>query len=238
MDRSLSGISRAGRLQPAVAQADIDRHRCRCRARGAISGMSTEDARPLFLPPASGKVLAFLGVTHRLTSEQSDGSIYMFELTFEPRTGNRLHVHSREDEIAYVLEGALEVRLRDRTVMVEAGGMSRLPKTVPHAIRNPPRRALALPVPGRSRRARSMVRCPCRRERRWLTRRPPIRRARRRVRYRVAREVDRLRTPRQNCRGQAAPTSPCMPPQPGGHHRRPGPIRWTKTRSATRAYHP
>ncbi len=114
--------------------------------------MSTEDARPLFLPAGSGKVLAFLGVTHRLTSEQSGGSIYMFESTFEPRTGNRLHVHSREDEIAYVLEGALEVRLRDRsTVMVEAGGVSRLPKTVPHAIRNPldaPSRYLFLAVPG------------------------------------------------------------------------------------------
>ena len=109
------------------------------------------DPHPIFLPPHSGRVLDFLGVTHRLTSEQSGGSIYIFESVFEPGTGNRLHVHSREDEIAYVLEGALEVRLRDRTAVLEAGGVSRLPRTVPHALHNPldtPSRYLFLAVPG------------------------------------------------------------------------------------------
>ena len=110
-----------------------------------------DDAQPIFLRPDAGKVLAFLGVTHKLTSEQSGGSIYIFESAFAPGAGNRLHVHSREDEIAYVLEGALEVRLRDRTAVLEAGGVSRLPKTVPHALRNPletPSRYLFLAVPG------------------------------------------------------------------------------------------
>ena len=109
------------------------------------------DPQPIFLPPGSGRVLDFLGVTHRLTSEQSGGSIYIFESTFEPGTGNRLHVHDREDEIAYVLEGALEVRLRDRSEILEAGGVGRLPKKLPHAIRNPldtPSRYLFLAVPG------------------------------------------------------------------------------------------
>ena len=110
-----------------------------------------DDPQPVLLPPGSGRVLDFLAVTHRLTSDQSGGSIYMFESAFEPGTGNRLHVHSREDEIAYVLEGALEVRLRDRTAILEAGGVGRLPKGLPHAIRNPletPSRYLFLAVPG------------------------------------------------------------------------------------------
>jgi len=118
---------------------------------GQVAMAHAGDTQPTFLPPRSGRVLDFLGVTHRLTSEQSGGSIYMFESTFEPGTGNRLHVHSREDEIGYVLEGALEVRLRDRTAVLEAGGVSRLPKTVPHALRNPletPSRYLFLAVPG------------------------------------------------------------------------------------------
>jgi hypothetical protein len=70
-------------------------------------------------------VLDFLAVTHRLTSEQSGGSICIFESAFDPGTGNALHVHSREDEIAYVLEGALEVRLRDRIAILEAGSWVR-----------------------------------------------------------------------------------------------------------------
>ncbi len=90
-------------------------------------------------------------MTHRLTSAQSDGSIYIFESTFEAGAGNRMHVHSREDEITYVLEGALEVRLQDRTAVLGAGGVGRLPKLLPHAIRNPletPSRYLFLAVPG------------------------------------------------------------------------------------------
>ncbi len=107
--------------------------------------------QPILLPPGSGTVLDFLAVTHRLTSEQSGGSIYIFESSFEPGDGNRLHMHRHEDEIAYVLEGALEVRLPDRTAVLEAGGLGRLPKGLPHAIRNPlevPSRYLFLAVPG------------------------------------------------------------------------------------------
>jgi quercetin dioxygenase-like cupin family protein len=109
------------------------------------------EPQPIVLPPGSGRLLDFLGVTHRLTSEQSSGAIYIFESAFEPGTGNRLHVHSREDEIAYVLEGALEARLRDRSEILEAGGLVRLPKNLPHAIRNPldmTSRYLFLAVPG------------------------------------------------------------------------------------------
>ena len=117
--------------------------------RPPIAGLG--DPEPILLPPGSGRVLPFQAVTHRLTSEQSDGSIYIFESSFEPGAGNRLHVHSREDEIAYVLEGALEVRLPDRTAILEAGGVGRLPQRLPHAIRNPLQttsRYLFLAVPG------------------------------------------------------------------------------------------
>lgn len=76
-------------------------------------------------------------VTHILKGGQTGGAYYLFESVFEPETGNRLHVHQREDEVAYVMEGALEVRLADQTVVVEAGGAAHLPKNIPHAIRNP-----------------------------------------------------------------------------------------------------
>ena len=111
----------------------------------------TDESQPVFGPPGSGKALDFLAVTHRLTSEQSGGSIYIFESVFEPGDANRLHVHSREDEIGYVLEGSLEVRLRDRTAILEAGGVAHLPRHLPHALRNPgdtTARYLFMAVPG------------------------------------------------------------------------------------------
>lgn len=108
------------------------------------------DDQPVFVPPHSGRELDFLAVTHRLTGEQTGGACYLFEAAFEPGTGNRLHVHSREDEIGYVLDGALEIRLRDQTRVLEAGGVARLPRSIPHAIRNPlatPSRYLFMTVP-------------------------------------------------------------------------------------------
>jgi quercetin dioxygenase-like cupin family protein len=112
--------------------------------------MRSDDPGPIFVPPHSGRVLDFLAVTHRLTGSQTGGALYLFESTFEPGTGNQLHVHRREDEIGYVLEGALEIRLADRTMVLEAGGVARLPKRIPHAIRNPlavPSRYLFIAVP-------------------------------------------------------------------------------------------
>lgn len=113
--------------------------------------MKADDPPPVFVAARSGRVLDFLAVTHLLTSQQTDGACYLFESTFDPETGNRLHVHGREDEIAYVLEGALEVRLPAETRSLEAGGVARLPKGLPHAIRNPlktPSRYLFIAVPG------------------------------------------------------------------------------------------
>jgi quercetin dioxygenase-like cupin family protein len=112
--------------------------------------MTSDDPQPIFVSPHSGKPLEFLGVTHKLTGQQTGGSYYLFESLFGPGDGNRLHVHRREDEIGYVLEGALEIRLVDQTVIVEAGSVAHLPKNIPHAIRNPlqiPSRYLFMTIP-------------------------------------------------------------------------------------------
>ena len=84
--------------------------------------MQSENSHPIFVSAQEGSVLDFIWVTHKLTGRQTHGAYYAFESTFEPGGGNRLHVHSREDEFAYVLEGALEVRLKDEVHILEAGG--------------------------------------------------------------------------------------------------------------------
>jgi quercetin dioxygenase-like cupin family protein len=112
--------------------------------------VKADDSQPVFVPPHSGTVLDFLGITHKLTTEQTGGAYYLFETAFGPGDGNQLHIHRREDEIGYVVEGALEVRLGDQTRVLDAGGIARLPKGRPHAIRNPletPSRYLFMVVP-------------------------------------------------------------------------------------------
>ena len=113
--------------------------------------MSLDESQPTLVPPRAGTVLEFLGVTHKLTSQQTGGAYYVFETTFDAGAGNRLHRHHREDEIGYVLEGSLEIRLEDRITALDAGGLAQLPKGIAHAIRNPlemASRYLFIVVPG------------------------------------------------------------------------------------------
>lgn len=113
--------------------------------------MNSGYPQPILIPPGSGKELRFLGVTHKLISQQTNGEFYLFEFEFDAERGNRLHVHKHEDEIVYVLEGAIEIRLDNQKLEAGAGGVAKLPKKIPHALYNPLKRRsryLAMAVPG------------------------------------------------------------------------------------------
>jgi uncharacterized cupin superfamily protein len=73
------------------------------------------DPQPIAIPPGSGRQLRFMGVRHKLTRLQTGGGFYLFESEFEPETGNSLHVHRYEDEVVYVIEGGIEIRLGDKS---------------------------------------------------------------------------------------------------------------------------
>ena len=107
--------------------------------------------QPFVVPPSSGQVLKLIGVTHKLTSQQTGGGYYLFESEFDPESGNRLHVHTYEDEVVYVVQGAIQIRLGDGKLETSEGGVAHLPKGIPHALYNPlktPLRILALAIPG------------------------------------------------------------------------------------------
>jgi quercetin dioxygenase-like cupin family protein len=113
--------------------------------------MLSDHLRPIVVPPGSGKVLKFLGVTHKLTQPQTGGAYYLFEAEFDAESGNSLHVHRYEDEVVYVLEGAIEIRLDNQRLQAVEGGVAHLPKNIPHALYNPlktPLRILAVTIPG------------------------------------------------------------------------------------------
>ncbi len=108
-------------------------------------------SQPVLVPPSGGEALEFIGVTHKLTQEHTNGAYYLFEGVFKPQSGNRLHVHRYEDEVVHVLVGELEVRLQDRMFRTGAGGVAHLPRNIPHALYNPGQvtlRFLAIAIPG------------------------------------------------------------------------------------------
>ena len=113
--------------------------------------MNSITLQPIMVPPGSGKVLKFLGVTHKLTHQQNGGAYYLFEAEFNPESGNSLHVHRYEDEVVYVLEGAVEIRLGKQKLQAGVGGVAHLPKNIPHALYNPlktPLKIMAIAIPG------------------------------------------------------------------------------------------
>jgi mannose-6-phosphate isomerase-like protein (cupin superfamily) len=113
--------------------------------------MGTILQQPVAIPPGAGRTLKFLGVTHKITSEQSGGAFYLCEAVFGPESASPLHIHHHEDEVIHVLEGTIDIRLDNDTLHAPEGGIVHLPKNIPHALQNPlktPLRILVYAIPG------------------------------------------------------------------------------------------
>ena len=116
-----------------------------------VEEISPADVREVVLPPGEGQVVS-PGMTIKLRSEQTGGAFALLEAVMPPRTqGPGLHMHTREDETFYILEGALRVRLGEQTYTATAGATVYMPKGVPHTFCNPfeePAKALGVITPG------------------------------------------------------------------------------------------
>src|SRR5262245_279129 len=87
--------------------------------------------------------------THLAEKKDTAGSFFLVEGVLAPGTEPPPHVHSREDELFYVLEGEFDVYVGDEAFKVEAGECVFLPRFKPHAflIRSPRLRVLVLFTP-------------------------------------------------------------------------------------------
>ena len=113
--------------------------------------MSTVLHQPIAVQPGSGTKSKNLDVTHKLTGDQTAGAYYLCEAVFGPESGSPLHIHHHEDEVIYVLEGAIDIRLDDDKLHVPVGGSVHLPKKVPHALYKPlktPLKIMVYAIPG------------------------------------------------------------------------------------------
>ena len=72
----------------------------------------------------------------KVGSQDSGGAMALFHLTAPPMSGPPLHVHSREDEVFYVLEGELVFELDGVREIVGPGGTVYLKRGVPHRYQN------------------------------------------------------------------------------------------------------
>jgi mannose-6-phosphate isomerase-like protein (cupin superfamily) len=93
---------------------------------------------PTILPPGGGTIHNVLGAPYRflITSADTAGAFSLIEIVTLPQSGVPLHVHTREDETFFILEGQLEVQCGDSAVTVDKGFTAFLPRNIPHAYRN------------------------------------------------------------------------------------------------------
>jgi len=108
---------------------------------------------PILVPPGGGGEIALAGsqLFHKVKSEDTNGVFSVIEIVSPPGKGVSLHVHEREDELVYLLDGEIEVTLGDQTMTVVPGVMALLPRGVPHGFinnRDKPSRLLDTILPG------------------------------------------------------------------------------------------
>jgi quercetin dioxygenase-like cupin family protein len=89
-------------------------------------------------------------MTFKATGEDTGGAYSLTGSVVPPGGGPPPHIHHREDEAFWVLEGELEVMVGESTFRAGPGSFVHLPKDIPHAYENVgtgPARFLTLIVP-------------------------------------------------------------------------------------------
>ena len=90
-------------------------------------------------------------MTVKATAASTGGAYGLLESLIAPGFSPPLHVHHREDEAFYVLEGELTMQCGDRRFRARAGAFVFLPRVVPHTVvveGDRPARMLTLLSPG------------------------------------------------------------------------------------------
>ena len=90
------------------------------------------------VPAGGGERIWIVGDTMTLlaTGDSTGGSLVLLENLTAPGGGPPPHVHTREDEFWYVLEGSFEIRVGDEVHALGPGGFAYAPRGTVHNFRN------------------------------------------------------------------------------------------------------
>ncbi len=75
-------------------------------------------------------------MTLKATGERTGGNLVLIENLTAPGGGPPPHLHTREDEFFYVLDGTFEIRVADQLHEVGPGGFAFVPRGTVHNFRN------------------------------------------------------------------------------------------------------
>jgi quercetin dioxygenase-like cupin family protein len=88
--------------------------------------------------PTEGRTIAVVGDVYRFlaTSDDTHGRYAMWEAIVPPHGGPPPHVHSREEEGFYILEGEITLQAGDEQIVATAGMFVNMPVGTPHSFKN------------------------------------------------------------------------------------------------------
>src|SRR5215467_16201988 len=94
--------------------------------------------KPTIRVPQQGRTIALVGDVYRFlaTGEDTNGKYALFEAVVSPGGGPPPHVHSREEEGFYVLEGEITFTVNGERVVATAGTFANMPVGTPHSFKN------------------------------------------------------------------------------------------------------
>ncbi len=88
--------------------------------------------------PSQGRTIGIVGDVYRFlaTGEDTNGKYALWEALVPPGGGPPPHVHSREEEGFYILEGEITLRIGDERRVVGVGTFANMPVGVRHSFKN------------------------------------------------------------------------------------------------------
>ena len=94
--------------------------------------------RAVIRKAGAGRTVAVVGDVYRFlaTGEDTSGKYALFEALVSPGGGPPPHVHSREEEGFYVLEGEITFFVGDQRLVASAGMFANMPVGTPHSFKN------------------------------------------------------------------------------------------------------
>jgi quercetin dioxygenase-like cupin family protein len=100
--------------------------------------MDASEQKVIHVAPGEGQMRWVAGdlVTFKIGGEDAAGAFTLGEEITPPRGGPPPHLHTREDETFYVVEGELEFVVGERTISATAGSVVYCPRGIPHGFTN------------------------------------------------------------------------------------------------------
>src|ERR1700676_5416546 len=93
---------------------------------------------PTIRRPGEGRTIAVVGDVYRFlaTSEDTNEKYALWEAIVPPGGGPPPHVHSREEEGFYILEGEITLHVGEERIKASAGMFANMPVGTPHSFKN------------------------------------------------------------------------------------------------------